>query len=90
MKTTLKVLAPFGTAVITVIVFYLLGVVFLLLGFIFNLFDLDAILDIFDNIINFCFLFSGEYPLGSTVVSIIFWIIITIIVEILIEDRDLE
>ena len=51
MKTTLKVLAPFGTAVITVIVFYLLGVVFLLLGFIFNLFDLDAILDIFDNII---------------------------------------
>ena len=34
MKTTLKVLAPFGTAVITVIVFYLLGVVFLLLGFI--------------------------------------------------------
>ena len=37
MKTTLKVLAPFGTAVITVIVFYLLGVVFLLLGFIFNL-----------------------------------------------------
>lgn len=49
MKTTLKVLAPFGTAVITVIVFYLLGVVFLLLGFIFNLFDLDAIVDIFDN-----------------------------------------
>lgn len=87
MKSTLKVLAPFATAVIVVIAFYLLGAIAAVLGLLSDCCGADSLDNFFGAIMEFLFIFSGEYPIGSTVVTIIVWIIITIIAEIVIEEE---
>lgn len=81
MKSLLKILAPFGCAVVVIIVFYVLGLVFGVLSWLLNL-------DFLEDIMEFLWIFSGEYPTGSIVITIMVWIILTIFVEIAIESEN--
>lgn len=77
-----SILIPFVSIVIVVVGFYLLGCIAALLGFLFDFFDANSLVNMFAAIVDFLFLFSGEYPIGSTVVAVLVWIIVTAFLEI--------
>lgn len=71
-----------GTAVATIVIFYVLGGVCWILAEISELFVAHCTFEIVtEEIGDFLFIFSSSYPVGSAIVAVIFWIISWIFIE---------
>jgi hypothetical protein len=71
-----------GTAVATIVIFYLLGGVCWILAEISELFVFNCTFEfVVEDIGDFLWIFSSSWPVGSTVVAVIFWIVSWIFIE---------
>ncbi len=79
-KGMIQILIPFISAAIIVIIFYVVGFIIGFIG--------DGLLNIREcgEIESFLFIFSGDYPIGSSIFAGICWVFLTAFLEMISTD----